>query len=153
MVAVCIVAGYIETFVPTHLLVPGAKLGLSNAVALLLVANHDLKGAFAVNFTRILLSSLLFGNAFSLTFALSGGIASLILVCALSRLKGLSAIGLSVAGAVTHNLVQLIVAYFVTGHSVIFYSPLLIVAGIFSGSLIGIVCNIILKKVKTNGIF
>ena len=153
LVAACMVAGYVESFIPTNMLVPGCKIGLSNAVALILVAKGDIKGAFSVNITRILLFALIFGNLFSLLFSLSGGIVSLAVTSLLSKIKKVSLIGISIAGAVTHNIAQLIVSLFVTGYATLFYAPLLIVAGILSGLLIGLLCSIIFKKLKTNGSF
>ena len=60
LAAICIVFSYIEMLIPFDFIAPGVKLGLSNGVALLLIAKNDIKGAFAVNTGRILMAVLLF---------------------------------------------------------------------------------------------
>ena len=153
LVAVCSAVSYLESFIPLSFVAPGIKLGLANSVALLLIAKRNFKGAYAVNITRILLSSLIFGSFFSLIFALSAGVVSLTATALCSKIKSFSVIGLSVIGGVVHNAVQLLVAYFVTDKSVLLYTPVLIVGGVVCGIAAGTLCNLILKKVKTNYIF
>lgn len=149
LTAVCLVFGYIESLFPLVFIAPGVKVGLSNTVALLLAVRKDYKGAFLVNLSRILLSALLFGSAMSLLFALSAGIVSLLAVCLFSRFKGISAVGLSIMGAVVHNIVQCFIAVFFTGSAVLYYLPVLIGAGALCGAVTGIISLLILKKIKT----
>ena len=55
--AVALGLAYIEALLPpVFAAVPGIKMGLANSVCLLLVLKKDIKGAFLVNFARILLS-------------------------------------------------------------------------------------------------
>ena len=68
LVAAAMVFSYIESLVPLFFIAPGVKIGLANAVSLLLAAKGRYKGAFAVNISRILLSALLFGSAVSLAY-------------------------------------------------------------------------------------
>ncbi len=143
--ATCMVLSYLEALVPTGFL----KLGLSNSVALLLVCRGDTKGAFSVNISRILLSALLFGGAVSLAFSLSAGVVSLAVTALIFKFNTFSAVGLSVIGGVTHNIVQLLVAFLLLGGGVVLYFPLLLIGGVVSGALIGILCGIILKKIET----
>lgn len=151
--ALCLIFSYIESLLPLSFIAPGVKLGLSNAVALLLAARKDYKGALLVNIARILLSALLFGSAVSLMFAISGGVCSLAVVCLLSLTDRFSAVGMSIAGGVIHNVVQCFCAMLILNTSVIFYMPVLIAAGAVSGSVIGVIDLLILKKIKTNGKF
>ena len=149
--AVCLVLGYIESLVPLTFIAPGVKIGLANTVCLILAAKMDIKGAFLVNTTRILLSSMLFGSVISLSFSLIAGVVSLGSVCILRRLKIFSIIGVSTIAAVVHNLVQMAVAVCIMGVGSLYYLPVLIISGVFSGLIVGIISDIILKKVKTNG--
>ena len=146
--AVCIIFGYVETFIPTGLIAPGVKLGLSNSVALLLLIKGDVKGAFSVNITRILISALLFGSAFSLLFSLTAGTVSIVVCALLMRIRSFSPVGVSVAGGVAHNIAQIAVASFVVGSGVWFYTPVLIAAGVISGAAIGLLGVLLSKKVK-----
>ena len=57
--------------------------------------------------------------------------------------------GISVAGGVFHNVGQLIVAMFVVEtFSVGYYFPVLLVAGLITGLVIGIVSAEMLKRIK-----
>lgn len=155
MTAFCLIIGYIEGVLSLSLtvLMPGVKLGLSNAMALTLVCVGDKKGAVAVNITRILLSALLFGSPISLVFSLSGGISSLAVICILSRLKSVSELGMSIASGATHNVFQCIAAIIFVGAGTIYYMPLLIAIGAACGVVCGTLAKLIIKKVKTNAIF
>lgn len=146
LAAICLVCGYIESLLSLSFIAPGIKLGLSNSIALLLVAKGDFKGAFSVNITRILLSALLFSTPFSLVFSLSGGIISLICVCLLYKTGKFSIIGISIAGGVIHNIVQLTVAYFLLGNAVLYYLPFLIISGGVSGAVIGFIARLVSSK-------
>lgn len=146
LAAICLICGYIESLLSLSFIAPGIKLGLSNSIALLLVAKGDFKGAFSVNVTRILLSALLFSTPFSLTFSLSAGIISLICVCILSKTNKFSIIGISIAGGVIHNIVQLAVAFFLLGNAVFYYAPFLLVAGAISGGVIGFIAKLVSAK-------
>lgn len=151
--AVCLVLSFVESLLPLSFIAPGVKLGLANSVALLLLSNKDYTGAFLVNIARILLSCLLFSSPFSLIFALSGGVVSLIVMCLFSKFKSISVIGFSALGAVTHNLVQALVAFLIFGEGILYYLPILILSAIISGAVIGVISYLILKKLKTNWFF
>ena len=155
LTAACLIVGYLESLLSISLttIAPGVKLGLSNAVALTLVCGGDKKGAWAVNITRICLSALLFGSPVSFLLSLSGGAASTAISCLLSRSKNVSVIGISIAGGVLHNVFQIIAATALVGFGVVFYLPVLLVLGAVCGAFCGVLVRLVLKKVKTNGIF
>ena len=146
--AVCLVIGYIETLFDLSFIAPGIKPGLSNAVACVLVFCGDIKGAFAVNISRILLSNLLFGSPVALAFAISGGVISLAVMALLSRNRRVSALGGSIAGGAVHNLVQCAVGIAFIGAGVVYYLPLLLIAGAVSGAAVGILSSLVIKRIK-----
>ena len=150
LVSVCLIVGYLENLlsIGVSLIVPGVRLGLSNAVILVLVCRGDFKGAWAINITRICLSALLFGSPISFLLSLSGGVASTTIACILSRLKSVSAIGVSIASAVTHNVFQLLAACVVVGFGVMSISPLLIALGAVCGAFCGVLASLVLKYNK-----
>lgn len=149
----CLVFGFVERMFPMDFAAPGVRLGLANSVALCLLFYGDTKGAFAVNTARIVLSALLFGTAVSFCYSFCAGTLSLLFCTALKRCKSVSIIGVSLAGGAVHNIVQLAVATVFLSKSVLYYMPVLILLGGVCGVLTGIISLLILKKVKTNGIF
>ena len=149
----CLIFSFLESLIPLDFIAPGIKLGLANGVALLLILRDDIKGAFFVNMGRILLSVLLFSSPFTLIYSLSAGIVSLIVSALCSKSKNLSGVGISIISAFTHNITQTVVAAFFMGAGVFYYLPLLLISALASGSVIGIISNIIFKKMKTNGKF
>lgn len=148
LTAVCIVLGWVESMLPLNFIAPAVKLGLANSVCLLLIIKGDIKGAFLVNVTRIILSALLFSTPFSLFFSLSAGFVSLTVMVLISKLKLFSVIYFSIMGAVVHNAVQIFVAFLIFGSAVFWYFPILLLSAVISGALIGFLCQIISKKIK-----
>lgn len=149
--ALCIVIGYIEHFISFDFLAPGIKIGLANAVALLLLAFGDVKGAFLVNIVRILLSALLFSTPQTLIYSLSAGFTSLVVMSVISKTfkaSHFSLIGFSIIGALVHNMTQLICALLMLGRGVLYYSPFLIISALLSGIITGSISNIIFKRIK-----
>ena len=141
---------YLETLLPTAFIAPGIKLGLANAAAVVLIYKKDFKGAVMISAVRIILSSLLFSGAFSAVFSLAGAAVSLSLCYILAKSGKFSVVAVSAAGGASHNLAQAAVALFTVGKAVIYYLPALIIAGTASGAVIGALCYMILKKIKTN---
>ncbi len=155
LVAVCLIIGYLEGFLSISLIAvaPGVKIGLSNAIALTLICKGDIKGAWAVNITRIALSALLFGSPISFLFSLAGGVASTLTACLLSRVKSVSIIGISIAGGTTHNIFQLFAATALVGAGVIYYLPLLLIFGGICGALCGVLAHLVLNKINISKLF
>lgn len=150
LVSLALIFSYLESLISLPLL-PGVKLGLANGIVLLLVWLSDIKGAALVNFVRIAVSSLLFGNLTVFYFSVLGAAFSLFIMCLAKRLKA-SILFTSILGAVAHNVGQLIAAITVfMGFGPMYYLPLLCLSGILCGTLIGIVCFYLLKnKVVVN---
>ena len=147
--ALALLFSFIESLYSLNFIAPGIKLGLANCVALLFVFKGDFKGAFLINIARILLSTLLFSAPSALLFSLTGGVLSLAVSCLLHKTRAFSTIGIGAAGAVTHTLVQLVVAAIITAtKGVLFYAAPLIFSGLICGILTGLAAGIIEKKIK-----
>lgn len=88
---------------------------------------------------RILLSALLFGQAVSLLYSLSGGIFSLLFMYLVNRLTGSRFPFLTGAfGGLTHNMGQLLTAFLLTRTPGVFaYLPFLLLCGILTGLFTG----------------
>lgn len=149
LAAVGLVFSYVETLLPLSFIAPGVKIGLANGIALLLILKKDIKGAFLVNIIRILLLNLLFVHPFALIYSLSAGVISILIMWLVAKTEIFSAIGFSIIGALTHNLVQFVVALILLGGGVWFYLPVLIFSAIISGGIIGFLAKILDKKIKT----
>lgn len=147
--AVCLVFSYVETLLPLSFIAPGIKIGLANGIALLLILKKDIKGAFLVNIIRIILLNLLFVSPFALIFSLTAGLLSTVVMWLFSKINKFGVVGFSIMGALTHNIVQAVVALIFFGTGVLFYLPVLIFSAIISGTLIGFLAKVLDKKIKT----
>lgn len=133
-----------EAMIPIPIGVPGAKLGLANIVTLYVIMNFGTKNAVVVSILRTLLGSILSGT-FPLPpffFSFFGGLISAIVMGLLYRYgsKYFSMLGISLAGAVTHNLAQLTVAAFMVDTALIIsYLPVMLSAALPTGVFVGMI--------------
>lgn len=148
-ISVTIVLSYLESIIPMPIPIPGIKLGLANVVIIWLLYSMGIKAAVIVSVLRVLLSGFLFGNLFSVVFSLVGAALSLSVMILLKKFTKLSTVGVSIAGAVMHNVGQIIVAIIVLENGlIIYYLPYLIISGVVTGIFIGILGAILYKKIK-----
>lgn len=147
--ALALIFSYVETLIPIQFGIPGAKLGLANLVIVIVLYKTDWKEALLLSVVRIVLSGFIFGNLFSIIYSLAGGIMSLAVMAAIRKDKGFSVIGVSMAGGVCHNIGQLIVAMIVVQtYQVGYYLPVLLIAGLATGMLIGVISSGVLKRLS-----
>lgn len=142
-----LILSYVETFIPA-LPIPGAKLGLANIATLLALCLFDFKSALLIVILRTTLAAFLFTNLTALLYSLSGGLVSLLVMALLLKLwkEYFSIIGISIAGAVFHNLAQAAVAVFVLGTlSILSLLSYLIGIALLTGAVIGIIVKYLLK--------
>lgn len=145
LTAVAMILSWVEFLLPFSIGIPGVKLGLCHIVTLFALYALSAWEAVAVTAVRIFLTAALFGNAASLAYSVAGGVLSLSVMLLLRRLVWrdrpvFSPIGVSIAGAVAHNLGQLCAAALILQTvGVLSYLPVLLVAGIFTGAIIGAV--------------
>ncbi|MCI5869372.1 MAG: Gx transporter family protein [Dorea sp.] len=145
--ALALIFSYIETLIPINLGIPGVKLGLANLIIVIALYKIRLPEVYLLSVVRVLLSGLIFGNYFSIIYSLAGGLLSLTVMVLLKQMGSFSVMGISVAGGVCHNIGQMIVAMLVVEtFSVAYYFPVLLIAGLLTGFLIGILANGMLKR-------
>ena len=151
-IALAMVLAYIEVIIPPLFpAIPGIKMGLPNIVIVFLLYRRGPAFAAIVSLLRILLVSMLFGNAMALMYSLAGGILSLLVMILLRKLNFLSAVGVSVAGGVTHNVGQILMAMLLLNTSELgYYLIILMVTGTISGILIGLCGAALIKRVPKN---
>lgn len=145
--ALALIFSYVETLIPINFGIPGVKLGLANLIIVIALYKMRLREVYLLSIVRVLLSGFIFGNYFSIIYSLAGGLLSLTVMAVFKRKDGFSIMGISIAGGVFHNVGQLIVAMLVVEtFSVAYYVPMLLIAGMITGLLIGIVSNEMLKR-------
>ena len=147
LVALAMVLGFVETLIPINFGVPGMKLGLANIVVVIALFLFDIKTAVVVSILRIILIAMTFGNMSMMFYSIAGASLSLLSMIAISKIKSFSLISVSIVGGIMHNVGQIICAAFVVRTNGVFtYLPVLIIAGLVSGALIGIVAGLILVR-------
>ena len=147
--AIAVVLSYVEMLLPITIGIPGAKPGFANIIIVFAIYSVSGVSAFIINFIRILIIGMLFGNFVSIAFSICGALVSLAVMLAVKRIKGIHSLGVSICGGVSHNLGQIAAASFlVKNYSIFYYFPVLMIAGILSGIVIGIVSGLLLKRLN-----
>ena len=149
MTSLAMIFSYVEVLIPFHFGIPGIKLGLANLVVVIALYILKPTQALLISVARIVLVSFLFGSMSSMLYSLAGGILSFLVMLLLKKCRGFSMMGISIAGGVSHNIGQLLVAAMVVeSMDVFYYMPVLLVAGLVTGMLIGIVAKSVCKHIK-----
>lgn len=147
--AIAIIFGYVESLIPFFAGIPGMKLGLANLAVLFILEKYSWKEAALVSTVRILVIGFLFGNMFSILYSLAGAALSLTVMTLIKKFSGFSILGISVAGGVSHNIGQLIVASLIVENtSLLYYAPALLISGVVTGLLIGLLAGEITKRIR-----
>lgn len=147
--ALALILSYLESFIPVLIPVPGIKIGLPNLVIIMVLYLYDFKTGALINVMRVLIAGFMFGNAFSIIYGLSGAILSLVVMAIMKKTKKFSIITVSAAGGIFHNIGQIIIAALVMGSYYIFtYLPVLLIGGLVTGLLIGVIARELLPRLK-----
>ena len=148
-ISLALVLAYVEVLLgPVFPAIPGIKMGLPNIVIMFLLYRCGALSAICVSLLRIVLVSILFGNAMTFMYSLAGALLSLAVMILLRRLNFMSAVGVSVAGGVTHNLGQVLTAMLLLETSELgYYMVVLTVTGTIAGILIGLCGSVLVKKI------
>lgn len=150
-VALAMILAYIEIIIPPLFpAIPGIKMGLPNIIIVFLLYRRGPVFAASVSLIRIILVSMLFGNSMALMYSLAGGLLSLLVMIVFRRLNVFSAVGVSVAGGVFHNVGQVLMAALLLETSELaYYLVVLTVTGTASGILIGLCGFLLIKRIPT----
>lgn len=151
LVAMASTLHIVEGWLPLPVPVPGVKLGLANIISLLAIIMFGCKDAVYIAVARIFVGSLFGGSLFGPAFIMSmGGALSSILVMVYIRRHYnslFSLVGVSVAGAATHNIVQIILAsILVYSAGLLWYLPYLLFFAVPTGLFTGLAANYFLAK-------
>ncbi len=151
LVAQGMVLSFIERMIPVPFIAPGAKLGLANIITVTAVYLLTFKQAAAVVLLRIILTATTFGSLSSFLYSLSGGVISLLVMASIVKVfrNDLSLIGVSIAGAIAHNLGQLLVAAFIiNSFLVLTYLPILMIVAVPTGLFVGFVARYLIAYLE-----
>lgn len=155
LTAAAVVLGYIERLIPMPGSIPGIKLGLANTVLLYAIYLLDTRSAFVLMILKVGLSGLLYSGVSAMMFSLGGGLCSLVMMLLVKKLGGgnVSIIGVSVVGAVFHNVGQTAVAALMVNTAALMsYVPFLLVAAVVTGVLTGIAGKYAIQGLKASGL-
>lgn len=153
LVALAMIFSYVESLIPINFGVPGMKLGVANLVIVTGLYFLEIPEVLAVSVLRVLLTGFLFGNGMSIIYSLAGAVVSLLAMVLVKKMDGNFIVGVSITGGVFHNIGQILVAMAVVENlKLIYYLPVLLVAGTVTGFVIGIVAGKILPVVKKEAV-
>lgn len=147
--AIGIVLGLFESVIPLPVAIPGARLGLSNIVVLVIIVSIGYKEGFFVSIFKTVILVLVTGAVSSFFFSMGGAILSSISMIISHKIlkKYLSLIGISEIGSFFHNLGQVLVAsYIMKTTAILAYLPLLVILGIFTGYFVGLTSIYVVKN-------
>lgn len=145
--ALAIILSFVESLLPPiWSAVPGIKMGLPNIIIIFLLYKFSIKEAAIVSFIRLLVVVLLFGNFITFLYSFAGAVLSLLVMWTLKYINKFSQIGVSISGAISHNLAQIFVAVLLLQTKEIgFYFPILAVSGTVAGIFVGLAGIMLLK--------
>lgn len=129
-----------ENYLSLPMLAPGIKLGLANIVTIIVIMEFGIKEALIVGILRSFLGSLLGGNILGFLFSILGTIFSILIMGIINKRykHNFSIPVISIIGAITHNVAQIIVASILVAHfAVVIYLPVLLLSGSIVGYFTG----------------
>lgn len=151
LLAIALILYTLESMFEWVMPVPGAKLGLANMVSLYTLMTLGFEVSLKILLLRVLLASIFLGKIFSVSFYISLG-AGVVSLCIMALVKKyfsgkISAIGISLLGATSHNIMQLLIASVVLETRYIFnFLPILVLVSLPTGFFNGIIVEILTKQ-------
>ena len=150
LTAVALIIFTVEAQLPPLAPVPGVKLGLANIITVYAMFRLGPRDTLCILLCRIFMGSLFSGQMMTLFYSLSGGLLCYLVMLAMRRLVTEQQIWLcSVAGAVAHNVGQVLMAMFISGTpAMIVYLPVLLISGVLAGLFTGFCAQFLLARLK-----
>ena len=133
------------------IIIPGAKMGLSNIFILIALLSLGKFSAFSVLTVKVLLGSAFSGNLSSIMYSFPAGLIALgSEIAIIYTLKKVSVIAVSIFGAVINITSQNLVFCLVTNtFEYLFYLPYLALIGVISGVVVGLTTYLLYLLVLT----
>ncbi|KNF09464.1 heptaprenyl diphosphate synthase component I [Gottschalkia purinilytica] len=151
LVSLGLALNIVESMIPFPIIIPGAKLGLSNIVSLVALVLFGFKEAIVISILKGLVLALATGNFSTLLYSIPSATGStIIMTLAYEYLRNyFSLIGVSILGALTHNFLQITVASLIMQNINIFsYLPFMALTSLFTGYFIGLSSIYLVKNMK-----
>ena len=150
LTSLMLVFGFIERQFPLPVPVPGIKLGLANSVLLYALYMLGIRQTIVLMLLKSLMSWLIYMNLSAMLYSFAGGVLSVAAMILVSRMKGVSPIGVSALGAVFFNICQILMAAWVLGtpQLIVTYLPVLMVSGVLTGILTGVIAKLVMKHLR-----
>lgn len=142
----------VENIIPKPF--PWMKIGLSNIAILIALEKFNSKMAIQAILLRVFIQALMLGTLFTPNFIISfsaGLISTLFMIFLYKFRKYLSLVSISCISAFTHNVLQLIVVYFLMFRNISLNSKsiiVFIVVFLFLGVVMGLITGIIATKLN-----
>ncbi len=144
LIALAMILSWVEVLIPFNFGIPGIKLGLANLVTLIGFYLLPPSDVLIVAFSRIMLTGLLFSSPAALIYSLSGGMLSYFVMLFMKKRGNFSLLFISIFGGIFHNIGQLAAAAF-QNTAILYYLPVLVLAGLLTGAINGIIAGRVLK--------
>ena len=152
LIALAMILSFIESQIPAFIAIPGMKIGLANIARVFALYTLGFRNALVVSLIRVVLSALLFGSVVSLAYSLAGALLSLAGMALLRKSSLFGVVGVSVCGAVLHNLGQIGIAWLILKtQALVYYLPFLLFSAVAGGVVIGITAAVVIKRIDGDG--
>jgi heptaprenyl diphosphate synthase len=152
LLALSIVLSLIESYIPIiGNIIPGVKLGIANAVVILVIYLYSFKDALFLSVTRVILVGMIRTGLINIIFmfSLAGALFSITFMTLAKRYTKLSIIGVSIIGAIMHSVGQILVIIIHTQTlNIIYFLPVLLFFSIPTGIIVGMAANEVIKIYK-----
>ena len=151
LVALGLALSVMESMIPLPIMVPGAKLGLSNMVVLVTLVVFGFKEGIVVALLKSIVLMLVTGSVSSFMYSFSGALLSSVAMSISYKYFSnvFSLIGTSILGALSHNFAQITIASLMMKNMRIYtYLPFLMLTSIFTGYFVGLTSTYIIKNLK-----
>lgn len=146
--AIALILSYIEILVPINIGIP-IKVGLANIAIMFSLYKLGIKETIIISILRVIIISILFSNIITFYYSIGGAVLSLLMMIISKSLDLFNEYVTCVVGSLAHNIGQIIVAFILLDNSLVFfYLPYLLLFGLISGLIIGVISAILIKRVN-----
>ena len=151
LAAMSISLAIVEHMVPRPL--PWMRIGLANAITLYAFSVIKSREVLLLVLARVVATSLLIGSFLSVGFLLSiaGALSSFLVMLFFFKILGrfFSVVGISIAGALTSNAVQLVLinALFINSRISYYLLPFILLLALVGGTLSGLFGRFLIERI------
>ena len=147
--AMALLLSCIENMLPFRTGIPGIKLGIANLIIVIAFYFLPSGEVLSISLLRVFFLSVFSGSPFTTAFSFTGAIASFFAMYISYRRNSFSPVGISIIGGMTHNLAQLLISTLLLNTpAFLWYSPVLLISGIITGLINGLIAIKIIHTVK-----